>query len=228
MQAEVIGAEVEGNKVQAVKVRGSNGDESLVHGGTFVNAAGPFSGRIVDYCGGFPLPVKPRKRCVFVFHCPGNVPDTAPLVIDPTGVYFRPEGKGQRFICGVCPPEHEDPDCQGVEDLDVVPHELFEEVIWPTLAARVPAFEALKVQGAWAGFYEYNTYDHNGIIGAHPDRPNLFIVSGFSGHGLQHSPAAGLATAELIEFGEHRTFDLDRMSFERIMRDAPLIEANIV
>lgn len=78
--------------------------------------------------------------------------------------------RGQRFICGVCPPENDDPDCHGVEDLDIVPHELFEDVIWPILAERVPAFEALKVQGAWAGFYEYNTYDYNGIIGAHPDR----------------------------------------------------------
>lgn len=89
--------------------------------------------------------------------------------------------RGQRFICGVCPPEHEDPDCSSFDDLDIVPHHLFEEVIWPTLAERVPAFEALKVQASWAGFYEFNTYDHNGIIGVHPDRPNLFILSGFSG-----------------------------------------------
>lgn len=93
IQGDIVGAQVEGNQVQAVKVKRRDGQEDLIHGGTFVNAAGPFSGKIVDYCGGFPLPVKPRKRCVFVFHCPGNVPDSAPLVVDTTGVYFRPEGR---------------------------------------------------------------------------------------------------------------------------------------
>lgn len=92
-QGEVVGAQVEGDHVQAVKVKNSHGEVGLLHGGTFVNAAGPFSSKIVDFCGGFPLPVRPRKRCIFVFHCPGNVPDSAPLVVDTTGVYFRPEGR---------------------------------------------------------------------------------------------------------------------------------------
>ena len=90
-----MGAQVDATagKVTAVNVKAKNGEESSVQGDVFVNAAGAFAGNIVDYCGGFPLPVKARKRCVFVFHCPGNVPDSAPLVVDPTGVYFRPEGR---------------------------------------------------------------------------------------------------------------------------------------
>jgi hypothetical protein len=38
-----------------------------------------------------------------------------------------------------------------------VDHHLFENVIWPTLAERVPAFNELKVTGFWAGFYDVNT-----------------------------------------------------------------------
>jgi hypothetical protein len=53
--------------------------------------------------------------------------------------------RGQRFICGVSPREEDDPDCSGVQDLDLIQHNLFEEVIWPTLAERVPAFESIKV-----------------------------------------------------------------------------------
>jgi FAD-dependent oxidoreductase domain-containing protein 1 len=80
-------------------------------------------------------------------------------VIDPSGVYFRREGKGGQFICGVSPQEQNDVDCDDDATLDMPQHELFEEVIWPTIAARVPAFEQLKLHNAWAGYYDYNTFD---------------------------------------------------------------------
>jgi FAD-dependent oxidoreductase domain-containing protein 1 len=36
-----------------------------------------------------PLPVEKRKRFVYVPHCPGGPGLDCPLVVDPTGVYFR-------------------------------------------------------------------------------------------------------------------------------------------
>ena len=75
-----------------------------------------------------------RKRCVYHFTSPARLPG-CPLVIDPTGLYFRPEGDG--FLCGLAPPEAEDPECF---DFDV-PLEAFEEQLWPLLAHRVPGFE---------------------------------------------------------------------------------------
>jgi FAD-dependent oxidoreductase domain-containing protein 1 len=142
------------------------------------------------------LPISAKKRDVFVFESPAQLAN-CPLVIDPSGVWFRPEGR--YFICGAPPRAREgepyDPDDAPLENID---YSLFDEVIWPALACRVPQFEALKLRSAWAGYYEMNTFDHNGLVGALPGFDNLFVACGFSGHGMQHAPAIGNAMAKLV------------------------------
>jgi sarcosine oxidase len=188
--------------------------------GSVVDAAG-FHARDIAAMAGLDLPVRPRKRFVFVFDCREPI-EKAPLLIDPTGVYFRPEGAS--FICGVSPPEDADPDCLDFE----IDYSLFEETIWPTLAHRVPAFEAIKLARAWAGHYDYNTLDQNAILGLHPDLGNFYTAAGFSGHGLQQAPAVGRAIAELIVHGAYRSIDLSRFGWERVIRNSPLLERNVV
>ena len=90
----------------------------------------------------------------------------------------------------------------------------------------MPAFEAIKVTGAWCCHYDFNTLDENAIIGTAPGLDNFFILAGFSGHGLQQSPAMGRATSELVIHGEFRSLDLRRFGYERILTGEPLIEAN--
>lgn len=85
-----------------------------------------------------------------------------------------------------------------------------------------------QVTSAWAGFYDYNTFDQNGIIGVHPLINNMYFATGFSGHGLQHSPAVGRALAELILEGNFKTVDLSNFSFRRILAQEPVLERNIV
>ena len=158
-----------------------------------VNAAGPWSGELAALAG-IALPVEPRKRFVYVIDCreASNALHQAPLTVDPTGVWFRPEGRV--FLCGKSPaPEQEPP----TGDLDRVDHEFFEREVWPRLAARVPAFESVKVVNAWAGYYDYNTLDQNAVIGPHPRLKNFYFANGFSGHGAQQAAAAGRAIAEL-------------------------------
>ncbi len=217
LTAEACGFDQEGSRIRAVLLaEGSRIDCDVV-----VNAAGPWAREPAAWAG-IELPVRARRRSVFVVSCPTPI-DDAPLLIDPSGVYFRPEGKGQ-FICGTSPDASDDPDDLPLE----VDYRLFEDAIWPVLASRVPAFESLRQTSAWAGYYEYNTFDCNGIVGPHPEIGNLIFANGFSGHGLQQSPAVGRGVAELIVDGAYRSIDLAPLAFERIAANRPLLERNVV
>ncbi|CAB3995927.1 FAD-dependent oxidoreductase domain-containing 1, partial [Paramuricea clavata] len=109
-----------------------------------------------------------------------------------------------------------------------VDYDYFDTNIWPKLAYRIPAFERLKVTSAWAGFYDYNILDQNGIISSHPEIENFYLCNGFSGHGLQQSPAVGRAISELVIDGGFQTIDLSRFSFERFKDNKLIIENNII
>jgi FAD-dependent oxidoreductase domain-containing protein 1 len=188
--------------------------------GILVNAAGPWAGELAARAG-ILLPVEPRKRCVFVVACRADLPGM-PLIVDVTGVWVRPEGNV--FICGVSPAEDADPPASDF----AVDHTLFEEIVWPALAHRIHAMEAVKLVRAWAGHYDFNTFDQNAILGAHPQVTNFFFANGFSGHGLQQSAAAGRAIAELIVHGAFRTLDLSRFGYERIAAGRPVRELNVI
>lgn len=187
--------------------------------GTVVCAAGWHSAKVARMAG-LDIPVRPKKRQVFVIDCPTPLPG-AGLMIDPTGFYFRPEGN--TFLAGIAPPEDQDPD---TEDFDI-DHDQFESCIWPGLAARVPAMERLKVRSAWCCHYDVNMLDHNALLGSHPELPSFLLACGFSGHGLQHSPGVGRAIAELVIHGAYRTIDLTRLGFARVQKNAPLRESNV-
>jgi glycine/D-amino acid oxidase-like deaminating enzyme len=170
-----------------------------------VNATGTNS-RALAASAGIDLPVFARKRNVFVFSC-AQPPANCPLIVDPSSLWCRPEGN--RFICGVVPPD--DPDV-AADDFEV-DYQEFEELVWPALAHRVPVFEAVRLDSAWAGHYDYNVFDQNAFLGPCESVPNLILASGFSGHGLQHAPAVGRALAEFIRFAEYRSIDATPLSY---------------
>ena len=216
IHGEVTGIMSDGARVSGVTLA----DGRQIGCGTLVNAAGPQAGDVAGLAG-VKLPVEPRKRCVFVVACRAVLPGM-PLMVDPTGVWIRPEG--EVYICGVSPPE--DADARAT-DFDV-DYSLFEEVVWPMLAHRVPAMEELKLQRSWAGHYDYNTLDQNAVIGAHPEIPNLIFANGFSGHGLQQSPAAGRAVAELIVHGKFVSLDLTLFGYSRVAEGRAVKELNVI
>lgn len=201
---------------------------SVVKAGTIVNASGPRAA-ITARMAGLDIPVEPRKRTLFVFDCAGTPEGTAnvnqgrlPLMIDPSGVFCRPEG---RFFLTGCPPV-EDP---AADWDDFEPrYEEFEEIIWPALAERSPQFEAIKVVNQWAGHYDFNVLDHNLIVGRHPAVRNFVFANGFSGHGLQQGPATGRGVSELIIYGEYRTLDLTEVGYERVVENRPFLEKAVI
>lgn len=220
--------------LDTIEVKAEDGNIYPMKFSSVVNCAGPWAGRVAEMAGigskgstganFIPLPIEPRKRYVFVFHCPDGPGLEMPFMIDPTGVYVRREGLGGHYICGVSPAPDQEPD---TSDL-TVDYDFFTENVWPILAHRIPAFECLKLKSAWAGYYDYNYYDQNLIIGNHPYYNNMLMAVGSSGHGIQHSPAIGRAITELIVDNEYQTIDLSRFSFDRILDEEPLFERNIV
>lgn len=185
-----------------------------------VNSAGTRSADLAAAVG-IDLPVRPRKRTVFVFTCETPLPP-CPLVVDPSGLWFRSER--DRFLCG--PPADPDPDVSP-DDFEV-DHSLFEQSAWPALAHRVPAFEAIRMTSAWAGHYDFNIFDQNAFVGPVPGIGNLLLASGFSGHGLQQAPGIGRGLAEHIRFGAYRTLDLTPLGFARYSANQPLRELNVI
>ncbi len=193
-------------------------DGGRVAGDAVVVAAGAWSAPLGAALG-LTLPVSARKRDVFVLETPAALPG-CPLVIDPSGFWFRTEGA---LILAGGPPRGED---AADAPLHAIDHGLFDELLWPTLAARVPALEALRVRSAWAGYYEMNAFDHNGLAGRLPGWANAFTACGFSGHGMQQAPAVGFSMARLIAGLDAPL--IDALTPQRLLEGRPLLEANVI
>ncbi len=214
---EVVGIEQEGDRVSGVRLA----DGTIIGADWVVNAAGPRAAEVAALVD-VRLPVRPRKRLVYHVEAPVSL-GPAPLTVDPSGVYFRPEGPS--YIAGFSPRDGEaDPDTLDLA-ADRAP---FEDFVWPVLAHRVPAFDRLRLLDTWAGHYEVNTLDANAIIGPHPAIANLLFANGFSGHGLQQAPAVGRGLAEWIATGRYESLDLRPLGFDRIARADPIRELNVI
>ena len=214
---EVVELDRDGARLRGARLA----DGTRIEADWVVDAAGPRAAEVAAMAG-VELPVHPRKRHVYHFDCRARI-EGAPLTIDPGGAYFRPEGPA--FIGGRSPGEDEpDPDT-----LDLEPDRArFEEVVWPDLAHRVPAFDAIHLLDTWAGHYAVHPLDHNAIIGPHPELANLLFANGFSGHGLQQAPAVGRGLAEWIATGAWETLDLSPLGYARVVRGEPIRELNVV
>ncbi len=190
--------------------------------GQVLNSSGPRAARTSEMAG-IHVPVEPRKRYSWIFKAEEPLDRDLPLTIDPSGVHVRENGGGT-YQCG----GHSDVDPAVDYDDFAMDHAIWENHVWPILATRIPQFEAIKVQSEWAGHYAYNTFDHNAIMGPHAEIENFFFLNGFSGHGLQQSPAMGRGTAEILVHGTYKTLDMSQFHFERIPMGRKIIEKAVI
>ena len=224
MRDEVVGITRQGARATAVTLASG----AVIGAGHVVNASGPRAA-LTARMAGLHIPVEPRKRTTFAFTCASTPEGSAtvnagrlPLMVDPTGVYCRPEGG---CFIAAAPPEQD----HAVDPDDFAPrYDEFDSLVWPALAARSEAFEAIRMVNAWAGHYAFNTLDHNMIVGPHPELPNFLFANGFSGHGLQQAPATGRGIAELIVHGGYRTLDLSQAGVERVLTGTPFLERSVI
>jgi FAD-dependent oxidoreductase domain-containing protein 1 len=200
-------------------------DEEKIFAGAVLLTAGAWSRQILDNSDvpdDLSIPVVPIKRVLYVILSPANGKDYSkiPLTIIDNGVYFRPEG--DNLVAGRAD-EKQGP------GFDTEPsRSYYEDFMNLYLQVRIPGSEYCRIQNMWGGLYAVNTEDHNALIGEHPDFKNLFICTGFSGHGAMEAPAAGLSIAEIIESGEVSTIpEVSKLNVQRI-RDNKLIEETIV
>jgi len=184
-------------------VRTTRGDISAP---VIVNAAGPHSGE-VGRMAGVDVPVRPYRRQLFLTRPFPQIPDPIPMVIDfHEGWYFRREGTGL-LISG---PKDDAPSFDLHMDYGCL-----DEVAEKSLH-RVPVLECAEIEGGWAGSYEISP-DNHAIMGEVVELEGFFVAGGFSGHGFQHSPAAGKVMAELI-LDEPLSIDISSLAVERFSK----------
>ena len=210
--------EVTGIQVSSGRVAGVTTTKGDIAAPIVVNAAGPYA-RLIGTMAGVQILVEPRRRHIFIAQAPTNgIPSSRIMVIDfDTTFYFHREGAGVLF--GMAPPVDE-PTFDMTVQWDFLPH------ITETAVHRLPALADAAISHAWAGLYEM-TPDANPIIGASPQVAGFYTIAGFSGHGFQHSPAAGRILADVITARDPK-FDLSPFRADRFGMALPDGELNVV
>jgi FAD-dependent oxidoreductase domain-containing protein 1 len=221
LNSEVEEIILDRGKVRGVVVR--DGEEIFTD--KVLLAAGAWSRQILDnsdIADDLSIPVVPIKRVLYTILPPLNRGkyNKIPLTVIDDGVYFRPEV--DNLVTGRADPEQP-------PGFDTEPHRsYYEDFMNLYLQVRIPGAEYCRIQNMWGGLYAVNTADHNALIGEHPDFENLFLCTGFSGHGAMEAPAAGLSIAEIIEFGEVKAIPEAKVLNIQRIRDKKLIKETIV
>ena len=209
---EVIGIGLSGSRIETVRT--NRGD---IRCPIIVNCAGAYS-RLIGAMVGGDVRVEPyRRQCVTTGQL-DFVRPFFPMVVDVrSGLYTHKESKG--LLLGWA-------DKSVTPSFDVSIDPEYTDRILERALDRIPALETAEVANKWAGLYE-TTPDHQAIIGYEPNTDGMFHVTGFSGHGFMHAPAAGIVTAEILS-GEQPSIDVTALRPERFAAGPVLHETNVI
>uniref|UniRef100_A0A0N4Z5L0 FAD-dependent oxidoreductase domain-containing protein 1 n=1 Tax=Parastrongyloides trichosuri TaxID=131310 RepID=A0A0N4Z5L0_PARTI len=195
-----------------------------------VNAAGPWSGKIAELAGigkgkgmmAVPVPVKPKKKMTYVIHAPDVPAVDFPALVDPSGIYVRPQDVGYKFIVEKSYSREED---KLIDHSNLnVDYDFFYNIIWPKLIERVPGFKNINIVNGWARYEDVNIFDDAPIIGEHLLYKNLFMMCGYGRYGMQFKLSAAKAFSERAYDGAYTSFNLRKYDMRRIMKNQPLKE----
>lgn len=188
---------------------------------TAVLATGHWSGDLAQRLG-LDLPIHPERHQLAITDEVSDLPERLPMVVDmDTTFHFRPEGRG--LLVG-----YTDHLPQLPVTLDQPPpfDTMFLEELAEVALHRLPLLGnvGFDTRRSWAGWYA-ETPDKHAIVG----RMGQWVVAtGFGGHGVMHSPAAGQAIAELILHGECNTFDLCPLRPSRFTEGDLTVESVVI
>ena len=204
----VTGIDVSSGRVRAVHTTSGTIDTERV-----IIAAGPWSA-VVGRMAGIEVPVHPYRRTIFVSE-KFDLPKSFPILLDiHAGWSVGRDGDAVHM--------------SGKTD----DHEGFDRSVdWRHLEGaaehavhRLPLLkEARWGKRAYAGTYD-TTPDNHAIIDAVAEIEGLYLCCGFSGHGFQHSPAAGRITADLVLDGRVTDIDIAPLSLPRFRDGTSLYE----
>lgn len=216
---EVVNLIIDKDQIQAIELR----DGEKIGVNKVINAAGTRAAQVASLAG-IELPIEARRRYTYIFSVDDPLSQDLPLTIDPSGVHFRSYAE-KDYLVG-CPPIGPDV-AVDVNDFDFA-EDAWKEKALPVISRRIPQFSTARVTNSWMGHYEFNTFDHNAIVGPHSIISNFLFCVGFSGHGSQQAPACGRGIAELIVYGQFKTLDLSALSYTRIPEGRPLTERAVI
>jgi sarcosine oxidase subunit beta len=219
LETEVFGIEMDGGRVSVVQTT-----RGAIHTRAVVCAAGAWAAEVARLAG-VRLPVTPLRRQIASVKTNTGFSENLPMVIDMSdGFHFRPDGKAPQTNILLAWP---DPlETHGFKtDYDSA----FTDKVIKRAGERVPSWSKLEADASRcrAGLYEM-TPDHHAIIGVAPGVEGLFLVNGFSGHGVMHSPAAGRMMSEIILEGRSEFLDATPLRAERFAENSVLHESSFL
>ncbi|MBL6961247.1 MAG: FAD-binding oxidoreductase [Anaerolineales bacterium] len=213
IEAEITEFTQSAGQITGVKL--SSGE--IIKAKYVLNSAGAWATRLAQTVG-IELPIDPIMRQVFIVEIAAQPEEIYPLTVFPSGLYLIQEHENRFMIS-----KSMDDDLIGFDFS--TNRERFTEFLWEELVGYAPAFDRLKITGAWAGLYAVNTFDGNAILGEWPTLKGFILANGFSGHGFQQCHAVGRYLAELILGNPHK-LDLSIFSPQRIFGNKPVFEGH--
>ncbi|MEZ5422253.1 MAG: FAD-binding oxidoreductase [Pyrinomonadaceae bacterium] len=181
---------------------------------------------------GIEIPVEPLRRQIVWARCNEVLPASLPMVIDAaSGFHFRPAIDFWEPSANKVPTRDvllAYPDRDESTSFNTEYDPAFGEKVYELARGRAKfLYDSTPVAAKCrAGLYE-NTPDHHAIVGG-CEVDGLYFSTGFSGHGVMHSPASGRAISEIILDGKASFLDVSCLSLDRFARGELLTETGYI